>query len=168
MDRVLVTYGTRYGSTAGIADIIGTVLTAEGIDAEVRPASSVRDVSGYRAVVLGGALYASHWHPDARRFVRRHAKALSGRPVWLFSSGPLDNSAEAREIPPVPQAARAAREVNARGHATFGGALNAQAKGFVAASMVRNGRGGDFRNPEHIDRNGPALRPSRCGDLGTP
>jgi menaquinone-dependent protoporphyrinogen oxidase len=150
VNKVLVTYATKNGSTAGIADIIGQTLTAEGIDAEVRPAEAVRDVSEYQAVVLGGALYASRWHSDARRFARRHAKELRTRSVWLFSSGPLDDSADTRDIPPVPQAAEAARRVGARGHATFGGQLTEQARGFIAHAMVRNGHGGDFRNPERI------------------
>jgi menaquinone-dependent protoporphyrinogen oxidase len=148
--KVLVAYGTRNGSTAGIAEIIGTTLLEEGLAAEVQPANQVRSVAGYDAVVLGGALYAGRWHRDARRFARRHATAVQGRPVWLFSSGPLDDSADSKDIPPVPQAARAVSDLHARQHVTFGGQLTDQAKGFIAKAMVRNGHGGDFRSPEHI------------------
>lgn len=104
--KVLVAYGSKNGSTAGIAEIIATVLRDEGIAADVQPAVRIRSIAGYDAVVLGGALYAGHWHRDARRFARQHV--------------------------------------------TFGGRLTDQAKGFVARAMVRNGRGGDFRNPERI------------------
>jgi menaquinone-dependent protoporphyrinogen oxidase len=149
--RVLVASGTRNGSTAGIADMIGTALIEEGMSAEVRPADEVGSVEEYDAVILGGALYAGRWHHDARGFARRHAKALPGRPVWLFSSGPLDTSGDTTEIPPVGQAARAAQQLGARQHITFGGRLNDQAIGFVARSMVRNGMGGDFRNPARVD-----------------
>jgi menaquinone-dependent protoporphyrinogen oxidase len=147
---VLVAYGTRNGSTAGIADMIALALHEQGIHPEVRAASQVRDVAGYDAVVLGGALYAGRWHRHARQFARRHAAALRGRPVWLFSSGPLDGSADRGEIPPVPQAGRALRRLGARAHVTFGGRLTGQAKGYVARAMVRNGNGGDFRNPDRI------------------
>jgi menaquinone-dependent protoporphyrinogen oxidase len=68
----------------------------------------------------------------------------------LFSSGPLDDSADGSDIPPVGQVAAAVAATNARGHATFGGRLTEEAQGFIARSMVRNGRGGDFRNPERI------------------
>jgi menaquinone-dependent protoporphyrinogen oxidase len=149
--RVLVAYGTKNGSTAGIAYMIATALIEEGASAEVRPADEVGSVEEYDAVILGGALYAGRWHRDARRFARRHAKALQGRPVWLFSSGPLDTSADTTEIPPVAQAARAAQQLGARQHVTFGGRLTDQAKGFIARSMVRNGHGGDFRNPARVD-----------------
>lgn len=147
---VLVAYGTRNGSTAGIADMITLALHAEGIHAEARPARQARDLTRYDAVVLGGALYAGRWHRDARRFARRYAAALHDRPVWLFSSGPLDTSADTSEIPPVPQAARAAARLAAREHVTFGGRLTEQTRGFLARAMVRNGHGGDFRNPQRI------------------
>jgi menaquinone-dependent protoporphyrinogen oxidase len=148
--KVLVAYGTKNGSTGGIADMIAAELTTVGVAAQARPAAEVRSVDGYDAVVLGGALYAGRWHRDARGFARRYATALQGRPVWVFSSGPLDNSAEARDIPAVAQAARAGRQLNARQHVTFGGRLGEDARGFLARSMVRGGRGGDFRNPERI------------------
>jgi menaquinone-dependent protoporphyrinogen oxidase len=149
--RILVAYGTKNGSTAGIADMIGSALADEGVSAEVRPAGEVGSVEPYDAVILGGALYAGRWHRDARRFARRYATALQGRPVWLFSSGPLDTSADTTDIPPVAQAARALRRLGARQHITFGGRLTDQAKGFLARAMVRSGRGGDFRNPERVE-----------------
>jgi menaquinone-dependent protoporphyrinogen oxidase len=39
-----------------------------------------------------------------------------------------------------------ASRIGARGHRTFGGRLDENAKGFIARAMVRNGRGGDFRD----------------------
>jgi menaquinone-dependent protoporphyrinogen oxidase len=147
---VLVAYAGKNGGTAGIADVIASVLRAEGLVVAVRPAGAVDDVAGYDAVVLGSALYAGHWRPDARRFVRRHAVTLTGRAVWLFSSGPLDASADDGALRPVPHAADAIRRTGACGHVTFGGRLDESADGFIARSMVRNGRGGDFRNAGRI------------------
>jgi menaquinone-dependent protoporphyrinogen oxidase len=148
--RVLVAYGTRNGGTAGIANIIATELADSSMVVDARPANWVTDVTAYDAVVLGGAVYAGHWHRDARAFAQRHAKALAERPVWVFSSGPLDTSADTKEIPPVAQAAQAVRTLHARGHVTFGGRLDQFAEGFLARAMVRGGHGGDFRNEERI------------------
>jgi menaquinone-dependent protoporphyrinogen oxidase len=148
--NVLVAYGTKNGSTAGIAKIIGEELRADGLSADVREARSVHSLDGYDAVVIGGALYTGRWHKAARRLARRQSAALRQRPVWLFSSGPLDDSADRADIPPVRQVAAAATATNARGHATFGGRLTEEAHGFVARAMVRNDHGGDFRNPERI------------------
>jgi menaquinone-dependent protoporphyrinogen oxidase len=149
--KVLVVYGSKSGATEGIAEIVGAALREEGIQADVSPASRVEAVTGYDAVVIGGALYANRWHRDARRFTRRYEKELQSCPVWMFSSGPLDDSADQKDIPPVPQAAKAVQALHAREHVTFGGRLDDQAKGFIARSMVRGGHGGDFRNPGRIE-----------------
>jgi menaquinone-dependent protoporphyrinogen oxidase len=148
--HVLVAYGSKNGSTAEIAQWIADALAAAGCEAAVKPADAVRSPEGYDAVVLGGALYMGRWHRDANRFARRHKKALAGRPVWLFSSGPLDSSAGERDIPPVPQAKRAADRLDAREHITFGGKLDENAQGWVARRIVSSGRAGDFRDPERI------------------
>jgi menaquinone-dependent protoporphyrinogen IX oxidase len=94
--HVLVAYGSKMGGTAGIAELIGDALTDAGLQADVRPVAEVSQLDRYDAVVIGGALYTGHWHRQARRFVRRHTDALRERPVWLFSSGPLDGSPSRR------------------------------------------------------------------------
>ncbi|MFD5493900.1 flavodoxin domain-containing protein [Streptomyces sp. NPDC001812] len=143
---VLVTYGTTNGSTARIAETVADVLRKEGLTVETLPARSVAGVTSYDAVVVGGGLYAGRWHKDARRFVRRHRHELAERPVWLFSSGPLDATASERDIPPVPGVRKAVAELDAREHVTFGGCLEEGAKGWVARMILRNGKGGDFRD----------------------
>ncbi|MEU0075576.1 flavodoxin domain-containing protein [Streptomyces sp. NPDC006332] len=145
-DTVLVTYGTTNGSTAGIAEAVADVLRKDGLTVEVLPAGSVTSVAPYDAVVVGGGLYAGRWHKDARRFVRRHSGELAKRPVWFFSSGPLDPSASERDIPPVRGVRRAMNRLDARDHVTFGGCLEEGAKGRVAKMILRSGKGGDFRD----------------------
>lgn len=145
-DSVLVAYGTTNGSTARIAETIAEVLRKDGLRAEALPARTVRSVAPYDAVVVGGGLYAGRWQKDARRFVRRHEHDLAERPLWLFSSGPLDPSASERDIPPVPGVKRAMHRLDAREHVTFGGCLEEGAKGWVARMILRSGKGGDFRD----------------------
>ncbi|MEV8550222.1 flavodoxin domain-containing protein [Streptomyces glaucescens] len=149
--NVLVAYGTTNGSTAMIAETIAEILRTEGLTAEALPARSVPSAAPYDAVVVGGGLYVGRWHKDARRFVRRHGKALAERPLWLFSSGPLDASASERDIPPVPAVKKAMTRLDAREHVTFGGCLEEGAKGWVARMIVRNGKGGDFRDFDQIE-----------------
>ncbi|MFE7172911.1 flavodoxin domain-containing protein [Streptomyces sp. NPDC057616] len=144
--EVLVAYGTTNGSTAQIAEAVAEVMSKAGLAAEALPAASAGDVTRYDAVVVGGGLYAGRWHKDARRFVRRNRRALADRPVWFFSSGPLDPSASEKDIPPVPGVRRAMNRVDARGHVTFGGCLQEGAKGRLARMIVRNGKGGDYRD----------------------
>jgi menaquinone-dependent protoporphyrinogen oxidase len=149
--RVLVSYGSKRGGTAGLAAMIGHAFENAGVMADVAPARTVRSLDGYDAVIVGGALYMSRWHRDARRFVRRHAARLSERPVWLFSSGPLDDSSASTEIEPVAQVSSAMRLCHARGHMTFGGRLSPQARGFPASAMATK-QAGDWRDEAQVNR----------------
>ncbi len=146
--RVLVTWGSKRGGTEGIAHILADELRAQGFEVAEVPARRARP-GAYDAVVIGGALYANRWPASVRRFVARSLDWLRQLPVWLFSSGPLDDSAERALIPPVPQVEILAERIGARGHMTFGGRLEAEAKGFPARAMARE-RAGDWRNPERI------------------
>ncbi|MBP5942452.1 flavodoxin domain-containing protein [Streptomyces acidiscabies] len=143
---VLVAYGTTNGSTARIAEAVAVTLRERGLDTETRPAGSVTDVTRYEAVVVGGALYMGRWHRDARRFVRRNRRALAGRPLWLFSSGPLDASASERDIPPIRGVQRTMTSLDARGHVTFGGCLEEGTRGWIAGRILSADKGGDFRD----------------------
>jgi menaquinone-dependent protoporphyrinogen oxidase len=147
--HILVAYGSKRGGTAGLATMIGDALTDAGCDVTVARAALVTDLDGVDAVVVAGSLYANRWHRDARRFVRRHAEALRRMPVWLVSSGPLDDSAAKHSIPATKQVAELGRLVHARGHVTLGGRLAADAKGFPAQMMAKK-RAGDWRNPDHV------------------
>jgi menaquinone-dependent protoporphyrinogen oxidase len=150
---VLVAYATVGGSTAEIAEWIADELQAAGLDTRLSPAAEVEQVGGYEALVLGGAMYAAGWHVDARKFAKRFGRDFAGRPVWLFSSGPLDDSADAGDLPPSPQVEIAMRALRAVGHTTFGGRLTEEAHGWlglVARRMASEGHAGDFRNPQRV------------------
>lgn len=150
--KALVVYGSKRGGTSGLAEMVAGALTDEGVTVDVASAAERSpDPSGYDAVVIGGALYAGHWHKDARRFAKRHRRDLRDRPVWLFSSGPLDASAEASDLPPTHQVAGVMEQLAARGHQTFGGRLAADAEGFPASAMAKT-HAGDFRDRDHVRR----------------
>jgi menaquinone-dependent protoporphyrinogen oxidase len=148
--RVLVAYATKHGTTTEIAEEIGATLRSAGLGADVRPARAVKDVEGYDAVVLGSAVYMARWRPEVRAFARRHAHALRERPVWLFSSGPLDADPDPARLRSAVHAERVADQLGAREHVTFGGALDPGARGFVTRRMVEAGLAGDFRDHEQI------------------
>lgn len=147
--RILVTWGSKQGGTEGIARIVGEELQRQGIEVALKPASEVRDVAGYDAAIIGGSLYANRWHRDSHRLLTRNIAALRKMPVWLFSSGPLDDSADRGELS-TPREVQVLRDrIGALGHTEFGGRLAADAKGFPASAMAKN-RAGDWRNPDRI------------------
>lgn len=147
--RILVAYGSTRGGTEGLAHMVANGLREKDCTVEVLPAGKVQSIDGYDAVVVGGALYASRWHRAARRFVRRHAAELRARPVYFFSSGPLDDSAAKGEIPPVKGVAALMLRADARGHVTFGGRLSQHARGFPASAMAKK-VAGDWRDPVQV------------------
>lgn len=87
--KVLVAYASKYGSTEGIAERIGTVLRNRGLSVEVASCGSLGEVTGFDAYVVGSAAYEFNWLKDARHFVKRNAEELAAHPTWLFSSGPV-------------------------------------------------------------------------------
>jgi menaquinone-dependent protoporphyrinogen oxidase len=143
--RVLVAYATKMGSTREIAETIAVVLQATGHDAVASPVRGIRSLDGWDAVVIGSALYAAHWQRDAHRFVVRHLAALQARPVWLFSSGPLDLRLAAADLPITPNAAEIVAQIAYRGHRTFGGRLDPAQPG-IDAQILATHQVGDFRD----------------------
>jgi menaquinone-dependent protoporphyrinogen oxidase len=87
--RVLITAASARAGTEEIAQVIAMQLAAHGLRARVSPAPDVVSVDGFDAVVLGSAVYRGRWLQSAVDLVYRSHEALTLRPVWLFSSGPV-------------------------------------------------------------------------------
>jgi menaquinone-dependent protoporphyrinogen oxidase len=81
---VLVTYASRGGSTAEIADVIHQVLVANGLTVDLRPMQTVDDITPYQAVVAGSAIHRQKWLPEAMNFMRRHQAELRQKPFAAF------------------------------------------------------------------------------------
>jgi len=151
MTKILIAFGSKRGGTAGLARMIGEALTESGCQVSVSSARDIHDLKEFDAAIVAGALYANRWHRDARRFVRRNDAALRELPVWLVSSGPLDDTAAQRDIPPTSQVKKLVSRVGARGHTSFGGCLSPDTKGFPASAMAKS-KAGDWREPAHVRR----------------
>lgn len=149
MARVLVAYGTKMGGTTAIAEKIGEVLANRGNEVTVVEASRARLTDGYDAAVVGSGLYAGMWRGPAKRLVKAIASKTPSTPLWLFHSGPMGEEADQQQ--PFPKwLAELENGLEVRDKATFGGVLGDNAKGFIAKSMIKNGRGGDYRDMEAI------------------
>jgi len=164
VQRILVTTATKRGSTAEIGQAIGERLRLAGWPVDTAPAGEVRSIVRYRAVILGSATYMSRWRREAGAFLRRFRRELAERDLWLFQSGPLDHSAEEREYPLPQRIESRLGGLRFRGHATFGGKLDPEhTKGFIAASMVKQGLARDFRDFDQINSWADAI----ARELGT-
>ena len=149
--RVLVAYATKHGATAEIADKIGEVLRQAGLQTDMLPADRAGDLSPYKAVVLGSAVYIGQWQKKAATFLRANEKALAERPVWLFSSGPTGEGDPVQltkgwrfpiALQPI------ADRIHARDIAIFHGALDPKKLNLIEKWMIKNVKAplGDFRD----------------------
>jgi menaquinone-dependent protoporphyrinogen oxidase len=85
LNKILVTYASRAGSTAEIAEAIGKALSENGAQVDVVPMNDVKDLSVYRAVVAGSAIRGSKWLPEAMQFMQTHRSALAQKPFAMFT-----------------------------------------------------------------------------------
>jgi len=145
----LVAYASRHASTREIAERIAARLRELGRETDVMPVDEVRDIDSYEGVVVGSAIYYGRWLVSAVEFVRRNRAALTGRPVWLFSSGPLGT--QPGEEPA--QMGELREALVARGHRVFSGALDRGRLGIAERLVARAVRApyGDFRRWDEID-----------------
>jgi menaquinone-dependent protoporphyrinogen oxidase len=84
-EKILVTYASRTGSTAEVAQAIGATLRESGTPVDVLPMQKVRDLSAYRAVIAGSAIRKSQWLPEAQQFVEKFHADLGRKPFATFT-----------------------------------------------------------------------------------
>ena len=84
-NRILVTYASRTGSTAEIANVIGKTLSESGAQVDVIPMGDVKDLSEYRSVVAGSAIRGSKWLPEAVQFIQTHRSTLAQKRFAMFT-----------------------------------------------------------------------------------
>ena len=85
MQKILIAYASKAGSTAEVAEFIAKVMREAGAAVDVRPIREVRDISGYQGVLLGSAIRMSKVLPEVVNFAKAQAAALSHLPVAYFN-----------------------------------------------------------------------------------
>ena len=83
-NKILVTYASRFGATAGVAEAIEKTLTELGAQVDVLPMKDVKDLSAYQAVVVGSAINGGAWLPEAMQFVHAQQAELRSKPCAAF------------------------------------------------------------------------------------
>lgn len=154
--RVLVTFASKHGATAEIAEKIKSTLLQHGLFADIMPMDEVTNPSPYQAVVLGSAVYVGQWRRSAVRFLHQHKQALTEKEVWIFSSGPTGNGEPESLLKgwTVPANVKPVLEqLKPRDVAVFGGTLSDAKMNFFEKWIIRKVKApvGDYRNWEAIE-----------------
>jgi menaquinone-dependent protoporphyrinogen oxidase len=143
--RVLVSAASRHGATSEIAQAIAEALTTAGIEADLRNPEEVSSLMAYDGIVLGSGVYAGRWLAPARQLIQREATALAGKPVWLFSSGPLGDPARPEHDPE--DVELLLKQTHAVDHRVFAGKIDRRQLGIAEKAIFAVVRApeGDFR-----------------------
>lgn len=136
---ILIVYASKHHSTEQVARAIGEKLRGLGLTTQVEPANEVDDLSGVRAVLIGGSIYMGRWHHDARLFMRRHRRTLAELPFAVFALGPGKNTPKdfAASRRQLDHALAKTPELEPRTVAVFGGVIDPEHFHFPMNHMRR-------------------------------
>ena len=132
------------------------MLREAGLQADILPVDRIRDVTPYKAVILGSAIYVGKWQKEAVRFLQANERILAERPVWIFSSGPTGTGDPIELVEGVRLPAElqpVADRIQPRDIAVFHGHINPEKINFIEKwaikSLVKKPFG-DFRDWDAI------------------
>lgn len=99
MNKILVTFATRTGSTIGVAQAVADVLKLGDARVDVVPVRHTHEISHYNAVIIGSSIRMGRWLPEAVEFCAEHAAELNKIPTAIFTVHLLnrDNSEMSRK-----------------------------------------------------------------------
>jgi menaquinone-dependent protoporphyrinogen oxidase len=86
MTRILVLYGTTDGHTAKVAATVADALRTSGAAVDLIEAGTTEpEPEDYAGVIVAASVHARGYQRSVRRWVRRHADALRGKPSAFLS-----------------------------------------------------------------------------------
>jgi menaquinone-dependent protoporphyrinogen oxidase len=149
--KIIVTYASKYGATAEIAEKIAAELDRVGLETQVLPVERAMNLSSYSAVILGSAVYIGKWRKEAVAFLQSNEDKLAKMPMWLYSSGPtgegdpvelLEGWKLPAEVQPV------AERIHPRDIAVFHGHINPGKLNFIEKQLLKGIKKpmGDYRD----------------------
>lgn len=152
--RVLVVYASKAGSTAEIAEKIGEALAERSFAVDVLPISMVKNLSQYRAIILGSAIRTGKILPEAMSFIQKNQDMLHTVPFSLFAvcltlkkDDEINRKTVREYLEPVFQL------IEPVSVGLFAGALNLRRLGMVERMMIKalKAAEGDFRKWDQIE-----------------
>lgn len=86
--KVLICYGTRYGSAGEIAEKIGETLENRTAMVEVvnLKKGKVKDLESFDLIIIGSGIQMGRWTKEPLKFLKKNREILSRKKVALFVS----------------------------------------------------------------------------------
>ncbi|TFF96700.1 nitric oxide synthase [Candidatus Thorarchaeota archaeon] len=160
-ERMLICYGTRYGTTTSIVEEIKD--TAQGLSVQVdvfnlEEDQPTDDISAYDLVVIGSGIQAGRWTKEPLRFIEDNLDALSTTKTALFvvcgDAGDPDRCEIAQEEY-LDKIALSYPGLNPISTGLFGGLFDFskynRVVGFLVKRIVKSRQESDEEVPERID-----------------
>jgi menaquinone-dependent protoporphyrinogen oxidase len=90
--RVLIAYGTRYGSTGEISKEIANAIEEKGLDAELINLGVIKsknwpELDGFAGVIVGTSLKVNSWKKQVKTFLDKHKNELKSIKFGMFTCG---------------------------------------------------------------------------------
>jgi len=157
-NHILITYATRTGSTAEVAEAISQVLVVRGFIVDVKPVKDNPSLVGYSAVIIGSATRMGSWLTEAVEFVKNNQAALNYIPTAIFTVHMLNRDDDEASSTARHEYTNAVRQlITPESEAFFAGKLDFEKLSFVdrvITKMVAGETGpkvGDFRDWDEIN-----------------
>lgn len=149
--NVLLAVASKHGSTREIASAIAEELQNSGLSVDLQEVRDIDTLNGYDAIILGSAIYAGQWLPEARDFATAVRTELVHFPLWLFSSGPLGAENPQPQDDPA-KLAESLGDIPVLDHRVFVGKLDPTKLGLGERLIAKavHAPAGDFRNWDEI------------------
>jgi menaquinone-dependent protoporphyrinogen oxidase len=88
MTKVLIVYGTRYGTTANTSEVIAGTLREVGYEVKILDAKKekVQNISEFDLIIVGSGIQMGKWTKEPEDFLKRRQNELLKKKVALFVS----------------------------------------------------------------------------------
>jgi menaquinone-dependent protoporphyrinogen oxidase len=172
-DKILVAYSSAAGSTAEVAEAVARAISGGNGGVDVLRTKDVKDLSPYRAVVVGTGIRAGRVYRDALTFLGRHHDALSQVHVAYFivCMTMKDDTQESRSQVEtyVDQMRARAPRVEPLGVGLFAGKMDFETLPFPLRWILKAMRQeqGDYRDWDAIKAWAAGVRPALIGADGS-
>ncbi len=141
-DKVLICFGTRYGSTTEVAEIMAEVARELGKEVDLvdlKENSPSSSISEYDLVVIGSGIRAGQWTGEPMDFMKNNVEELSKKQVALFVVCGYAASEDKCDEAQLDFLDNVAKEVGLTPKSTgfFGGVFDFKKYNFVVRKLVK-------------------------------